>query len=354
MPAIEAILKTATEAAASDVHITVGIPPKMRVNGKLHTMNFPRMLPADTLEILLNIMTEAQRETFEEKGELDISFSIPETGRYRVNAYKQRGAVALAIRLVGAEVKSAKELGIPAAVIDLYQRKRGLVLATGPAGCGKTTTLAALIDKINSDRDAHVLTLEEPIEYLHPHKNSMVNQREIGSDSESYASALQAALRENPDVILVGELKDLDTIRLAISAAETGHLVLATFSTVDTVSVIDRIIDAFPIHQQQQARIRLAGVLSAVVAQQLIPTADDNGRVAAFEVLLANRAVKNLISEGKTSQLAAAMKTADQKNGIVSMDVAIGRLCEEGKISKQTAVRFAQDPESMAKRFIEQ
>ena len=227
MPTIEEIMRTAKNAGASDVHITVGIPPKMRVNGNLVTMNYSRMMPADTLGVLLEIMTESQREKFEDRGEYDMSFSIPELGRYRVNAYKQRGSVALALRLVGTQVPSPESLGVPESVINLYERKRGLILVTGPTGSGKSTTLAAIIDKINNNRDAHVITLEDPIEYLHQHKMAMVNQREIGLDSQNYANALRAALREDPDVILVGEMRDFETISVAITAAETGHLVLS-------------------------------------------------------------------------------------------------------------------------------
>jgi len=281
MPTIEEILRAAKEAGASDVHLTVGIPPKMRVNGNLITMDYPRMLPADTLEVLVNIMTEVQRERFEERGEYDMSFSIPNCGRYRVNAYKQRGSVALAFRLVGTVVPSPEELGVPESVVELYQRKRGLVLVTGPTGSGKSTTLAAIIDKINNNRDAHVITLEDPIEYLHQHKMSMVNQREIGIDSNNYANALRAALREDPDVILVGEMRDFETISVAITAAETGHLVLSTLHTIGAASTVDRVIDVFPPHQQQQIRVQLSNTLEAVISQQLIPTADDNGNLKA-------------------------------------------------------------------------
>ncbi|MBQ6886231.1 MAG: type IV pilus twitching motility protein PilT [Lachnospiraceae bacterium] len=351
MPAIEEILKTAKEAGASDVHLTVGIPPKMRVNGNLITMDYPRLLPADTLEVLLNIMTESQREKFEEKGEYDLSFSIADMGRYRVNAYKQRGSVALALRLVETTVKSPKELGVPDSVIDLYQRKRGLILVTGPTGSGKSTTLASIIDKINNNRDAHVITLEDPIEYLHQHKLSMVNQREIGLDSGSYANALRAALREDPDVILVGEMRDFETISVAITAAETGHLVLSTLHTIGAVSTVDRVIDVFPPHQQQQIRVQLANVLEAVISQQLIPTADGNGRVAAFEVLHSNHAIRNLIREGKSHQIASVMQT-NRKMGMITMDEAIRQLYMDGKISRQMAVQFAQDPDGMETRLI--
>ena len=347
MPEIREILEKAKAAGASDVHITVGIPPKMRVNGKLITMSeYNRLLPADTLEIVLNIMTENQRNRFEERGEYDMSFSIPDLGRYRVNAYKQRGSVALAFRLVGTKVPSPEELGVPESVIDLYQRKRGLVLVTGPTGSGKSTTLAAIIDKINNCRDAHVITLEDPIEYLHQHKMAMVNQREIGLDSDNYANALRAALREDPDVILVGEMRDLETISVAITAAETGHLVLSTLHTIGAASTVDRISDVFPPHQQQQIRVQLSNVLEAVISQQLIPTSDGRGRVAAFEVMHANHAVRNLIREGKSHQLTSVMQT-NRKLGMITMDEAIQQLYFTGRISRDMAVQFAQDPDGM-------
>lgn len=350
MPTIEEILKEAKEAGASDVHLTVGIPPKMRVNGKLITMNYPKMLPSDTLDILLGIMTETQRQRFEEKGEYDMSFSIAHLGRYRVNAYKQRGSVAMAFRLVGTEIPAPESLGVPESVIDLYQRKRGLVLVTGPTGSGKSTTLAAIIDKINNNRDAHVITLEDPIEYLHQHKMSMVNQREIGLDSENYANALRAALREDPDVILVGEMRDFETISVAITAAETGHLVLSTLHTIGAASTVDRVIDVFPPHQQQQIRVQLANVLEAVVSQQLIPTADGKGRVAAFEVMHANHAVRNLIREGKSHQLQSTMQT-NRKMGMITMDEALTQLYLEGKIDKEMVVQYAQDPDGMIQKL---
>ncbi len=346
MVTVEELLRTAKEAGASDVHITVGIPPKMRVNGKLVAMNYPRMMPADTLQAVLEIMNETQREKFEERGEYDMSFSIPELGRFRVNAFKQRGTVALALRLVGTRVPDVKELGIPDSVVDLYNRKRGLILVTGPTGSGKSTTLAALIDTINKNREAHVITLEDPIEYLHRHDKSMVNQREIGLDTESYAHALRAALREDPDVILVGEMRDFETISVAITAAETGHLVLSTLHTLGAASTVDRIIDVFPPHQQQQIRVQFANVLEAVVSQQLIPRADGNGRVAAFEVLHANYAVRNMIRDSKSHQLISVMQT-NRKQGMITMDEAILQLYSEGVISKEMAVQFASEPDTM-------
>lgn len=346
MFSIEEILKTAKIAGASDVHFTVGIPPKMRVNGDLISMNYPKMLPADTLNALEQVMNERQKEIFNEKGEYDMSFSIRDLGRYRVNVYRQRGSVAMAFRLVGTEVPSPEQLGIPDKVMDLAQRKRGLVLVTGPTGSGKSTTLAAIIDCINKTRDAHVITLEDPIEYLHQHRMSMVNQREIGLDSNSYANALRAALREDPDVILVGEMRDLETISVAITAAETGHLVLSTLHTIGAASTVDRMIDVFPPHQQQQIRIQLSNVIEAVISQQLIPTADGRGRACAFEIMQANHAVRNLIREGKTHQLTSVMQTS-RKQGMVTMDEAITQLYFAGKISKEDAIEFAQDVEGM-------
>ncbi len=351
MPEIKDILKNASAAGASDVHITVGIPPKMRVNGDLITMDYQRLMPSDTMEIMLQIMNEEQRKRFEERGEYDMSFSIPELARFRLNAYKQRGSVALAIRLVGTEVPSAESLGVPQTVMDLYDHKRGLVLVTGPTGSGKSTTLAAIIDKINNCRDAHVITLEDPIEYLHRHNMSMIDQREIGLDSLSYANALRAALREDPDVIMIGEMRDLETISTAITAAETGHLVLSTLHTIGAASTVDRIIDVFPPHQQQQIRVQLAGVLETVVSQQLIPTADGKGRVAAFEVMHANHAVRNLIREGKTHQLATIMQT-NRKSGMVTMDDALFLLYSSGRISKENLIEYAQDQDAMVLKTV--
>ncbi|SEP54817.1 MULTISPECIES: type IV pilus twitching motility protein PilT [Butyrivibrio] len=347
MADIREILMTAKEANASDVHITVGIPPKMRVNGQLISLDsYGRMLPPDTQAIADSIMNDRQKESLEEHGQHDMSFSIAGIGRFRVNVFKQRGSVALALRLVATEVPPAETLGIPPSVIDLYQRKRGLILVTGPTGSGKSTTLASIIDLINKNREAHVITLEDPIEYLYHHSKSIVNQREIGLDSDSYAAALRAALREDPDVILVGEMRDLETIQTAITAAETGHLVLSTLHTIGAATTVDRIIDVFTPHQQQQVRIQLANVLEAVISQQLIPTADGNGRVAAFEVMHVNSAVRNMIREGKTHQLITVMQT-NRKLGMITMDEAIIQLYQSRSISREMAIQFAQDPDTM-------
>lgn len=295
---IEEILSEAVKAGASDVHMTAGLSPKMRVNGKLVTMSWPRLFPADTLALLVSIMTQTQRERFEETGEYDMSFAVRELGRFRVNAFKQKGCVAMAIRLIGTGIPTAESLGLPQAVQELYRKERGLVLVTGPAGCGKSTTLAAMVDKINSMREAHIITLEEPIEYLHSHKRSIVNQREIGVDTADYASGLRAALREDADVVLVGELRDYDTINIAIAAAETGHLVLTAMDTCEAMQAVERILAAFPAEKQQQARIRVAKVLETVISQSFLSQEEQEGRRAAFEVLEVTEEIRKQIREG--------------------------------------------------------
>ena len=350
MPNIEELLRKAHEAKASDLHITVGVPPKMRINGEMITMDYERLMPKDTEAILDQVMNEQQKERFWEMGEWDMSFSISELGRYRVNIYQQRGTVAAAFRIVGTQVPSPEVLGVPPSVIDLYNRKRGLVLVTGPTGSGKSTTLAAIIDKVNNFRECHVITLEDPIEYLHRHKKAMVNQREIGIDSKSYANALRASLREDPDVILVGEMRDYETISVAITAAETGHLVLSTLHTIGAASTVDRVIDVFPPHQQQQIRVQLANTLEAVISQQLLPTVDGRGRVAAFEVLHANHAIRNMIREGKSHQMTSVMQT-NRKAGMITMDDAIMQLYHGGQISRDQAILFSVDPNGMSQRI---
>ena len=345
------VLLVAKQAKASDVHLTVQLPPMMRVNGHLVRMEqFPVLTPDDTLELMLSITNDHQREIFNSKGELDMSFAVDPIGRYRVNAFRQRGSVALALRTVNTVVPSPEQLGLPQAFVDLYTRKRGLILVTGPTGSGKSTSLASVINMVNEHRDAHIITLEDPIEYLHLHKTSMVNQREIGFDSMTYANALRAALREDPDVILVGEMRDFETISVAITAAETGHLVLSTLHTIGAASTIDRIIDVFPPHQQQQIRVQLANVLEAVISQQLIPTADGQGRAAAFEVMIANSAVRALIREGKSHQLLSVMQT-NRKLGMIAMDEAITALFQEGKITRDMAIQYAVDPDGMAQKL---
>ncbi len=352
MSQIQDILKEAKENGASDVHITVGLPPKMRLNGKLIAMEaYGKMLPPNTKEIVEEIMSEKQLEKLDENGQHDMSFSVPGVGRYRLNVFKQRGSYAMAFRVVATEIPSAQELGIPETVVDLYNKKRGLVLVTGPTGSGKSTTLASIIDRINNNRESHVITLEDPIEFTYQHRMSIVNQREIGTDSNNYAGALRAALRQDPDVILVGEMRDLETISTAITAAETGHLVLSTVHTIGASNTVDRLIDVFPSHQQQQIRIQLAGVLEAIICQQLIPCSDGVGRVAAFEVLHINSAVRNLIREGKSHQLITYMQTY-RKQGMITMDDAILELYRAQKITREAALQFAQDPDTMQNKML--
>ncbi len=351
MVTIEELMKKAEDVKASDVHITVGVAPKYRVAGKLINMDYPRLMPADTEAILSSIMNDRHREIFYEKGEVDFSFALPGMGRYRVNVFKQRGTMAAVLRLVSTKIPSVEELEIPSSVVELYKKKRGLILVTGPTGSGKSTTLAAIIDKINENNTSHVITLEDPIEYLHQHKKSTVNQREVGNDTMSYANALRAALREDPNVILVGEMRDLETISTAITAAETGHLVFSTLHTIGAAATIDRVIDVFPPHQQEQIRVQLAMVLECVISQQLVPTIRGDKRVAAFEVLHMNSAVKNLIRENKSFQITSMMQT-NKKAGMQTMDDALYELYRMGVITSESALEFSQDYAALKKKLM--
>lgn len=347
---IEELLSLAKEKGASDVHVTVGVPPILRLNGELQYVGEEKMMPEATRALIYPTMSESYIEIFEEKGEVDFSFAIPSIGRFRVNAFKQRGSIAAAFRLVASEVPSPEKLGIPESVIDLYSKQRGLVLVTGPTGSGKSTSLASVINEINMRRSSHIITLEDPIEYLHKHHKSIVNQREIGMDSMSYANALRGALRQDPDVILVGEMRDLETISIAVTAAETGHLVLSTLHTIGAVNTIDRIIDVFPPHQQQQIRVQLSAVLVSVISQQLMPTMDGRGRVAAFEVMHTNPAIRNLIRENKSHQILSIMQT-NKRIGMNTMDDSILELVVKGKIDRETALTYAQDPANLERRL---
>jgi twitching motility protein PilT len=347
---VENILTQGLQHKASDIHITVGLPPQARVHGSLISLDFPVLTEQDTAMIVASLMNEKQAETFKTVGEVDFSYALATTGRFRVNAYHQKGCCACALRIVNSQIPKSEDLGLSPEVIELYKKKRGLILVTGPTGSGKSTTLASLIDKINDDRDAHVITLEDPIEYIHHHKKSMINQREVGLDTMSYAAALRGALREDPDVILVGEMRDLETISTAVTAAETGHLVLSTLHTIGAAATIDRIIDVFPPHQQQQIRVQLGMVLEAVISQQLMPTIDHKGRVAAFEVMFANSAIKNLIRESKTPQIMSIIQT-NRKLGMITMDDAIYELFYKGLVSREEAITFAQDTAYMEKKI---
>ncbi len=350
MVTIQELLQEATMKKASDLHITVGVPPILRVHGGLKYLDYERVLPDTAVEIISPLFNDALKEKYERDGEVDFSYSLPHMGRYRINVFQQRGSMAAAIRMVDSVIPQPDKLGIPHSVVDLYNKKRGLILVTGPTGSGKSTTLASLIDQINRHRNSHVITLEDPIEYLHKHNRSIVNQREVGVDSGSFGSALRASLRQDPDVILVGEMRDLETISIAITAAETGHLVLSTLHTIGAASTIDRVIDVFPPHQQQQIRVQLSTVLVSVVSQQLVPTFDGNGRVAAFEVLHANQAIRNLIRENKTHQITSIIQT-NRQTGMITMDESLLNLSKEGAISREQALIFAQDPVALQRRL---
>lgn len=348
---IDDLLMDAQQRKASDLHVTVGVSPKCRIHGELIDMGYELMSPEDTKEVILPIVPDRLKEPLDSIGEVDFSYSIPNVGRYRVNVFKQRGSYALVIRIINTVIPRPEVLGLPSPVVELTRKKRGLVLVTGPTGSGKSTTLASLLDIINTYYNSHIITLEDPIEYLHKHKRSIVNQREIGTDSQSFANALRVVLREDPDVILVGEMRDYETIAIALTAAETGHLVFSTLHTIGAVSTIDRIIDVFPPHQQQQIRVQLTGVLEGIISQQLIPTVDGTGRVAAFEVMLANPAIRSLIREGKNYQIASYIQTS-RKMGMQMMDDSIYELYLKGMISREQAVAFAQDMSSMEKKII--
>lgn len=346
---IDDLLREAHQKKASDLHITVGISPKCRINGKLEDLLYPTLSPADTEELIMPMVPQNMKAILLTNGEVDFSYSIPGHSRYRVNIFRQRGSYAAAIRIISTNIPDPDVLGLPPSVVGLTKKKRGMVLVTGPTGSGKSTTLASLIDIINTNYSQHIITLEDPIEYLHKHKKSIVNQREIGLDSLSFSNALRVILREDPDVILVGEMRDLVTIEIAITAAETGHLVFSTLHTVGAVNTVDRIIDVFPPHQQQQIRIQLSSVLEGVVSQQLIPIINEKGRVAAFEVMLSTPAIRNLIREGKNHQIASFIQT-NKKLGMQTMDDAIFELYNSGRIGKEQAVSFAQDMTTMERK----
>lgn len=336
------------EKKASDIHITVGLPPTFRINGTLVSIGETPLTPEDTMELTKESMNEKQFSDLDEIGEIDFSYSSPGLGRFRVNAYKQRGSYGMALRVIPLTIPTMESLGLPKVISDIARLPRGLVLVTGPTGSGKSTTLASMIDQINRERSCHILTLEDPLEYLHKHKKSMVNQREIGSDSASFSSALRGALREDPDVILVGEMRDLETIGIAITAAETGHLVLSTLHTNGAAKTIDRVIDVFPPHQQQQIRVQLASVIQAIISQQLLPKADGKGRVGAYEIMIATPAIRNLIREDKIHQIDTSIQTG-AKLQMQTMDSSLIDLYTRGLILKDVALTQAINPEDMKK-----
>lgn len=336
------LLEKATQDDASDVHITVGIPPMARISGSLVPMADFTVTPDISEKFAKEVMNDAQWETFEKLGECDFSISLPGKYRFRVNTFRQRHSVAIALRLIKSSPPDISELGLPPIATSLCGYTRGIILVTGPTGSGKSTTLASMIDYINRTRSAHIITLEDPIEYLHRHRKCIVNQREIGVDTQSYSAALRAALREDPDVILIGEMRDLETISIALTAAETGHLVLSTLHTTGAAKTIDRVIDVFPPFQQQQIRMQLSMTLVAVISQQLLLSTDNKSRVIAVETMIASSAIRNLIRENKIHQVASAMQAAGP-SGMQLMDNALAQLYRSGRITRETAYAYSMD-----------
>jgi len=332
---------------ASDLHLTAGVPPVVRQRGSLVRLDdYPKLTPEDTREFIYSILTTDQRRRLENDLQLDFAYVVPGRARFRVNAYFQRSAVAAAFRLIPSVIVPIDQLGLPAVVHDLARRPRGLVLVTGPTGSGKTTSLAAMLDEINRSRDEHIVTIEDPIEFVHAHQRCVINQRELGADAQSFAAALKAALRQDPDVILVGEMRDLETISTALTAAETGHLVFGTLHTQDAPQTIDRVIDVFPPEQQGQIRVQLSVTLQGVITQQLLPTADGSGRCAACEVLVPTPAVRNLIREGKIHQIPSIIQTGSA-HGMQTMDAALATLVRSGRITQELAESRSSTPEEL-------
>jgi twitching motility protein PilT len=341
------LLQHVLDLNASDLHITSGTSPVVRVNGQLRRLDqYPKMMPEQLQRMIYSVLTQKQRERLEQDLELDASYALPGKARFRVNVYFQRDALGAAFRLIPYEIKTIEELGMPRQTEDFARLPRGLVLVTGPTGSGKSTTLAALVDVVNREQTSHIMTVEDPIEFLHRHKSCVVNQREVGHDTHSFADALKHVLRQDPDVILVGEMRDLETISTAITAAETGHLVFATLHTQDAPQTIDRIIDVFPPFQQQQIRVQLSTTLQGVVTQQLVPTADGRGRQVAAEVLVATPAVRNLIREAKVHQIYSTMQ-AGGKFGMQTMDQHLAQLVKADKITYEAAANACHRQEEL-------
>ena len=351
MDSFETLLRGANSRHASDVHFSAGAPPTGRIDGQLINLCDERLTPNMINVFADELMDEYQQAMFRENGEVDFAHSVTDVGRFRINIFKQRGSTAIAARILNAKIPHPEDLGIPQCVVDMTKKRRGLVLVTGATGSGKSTTLASLINIINQTYHYHVLTLEDPVEYLHRHCSSIVNQREIGNDSRNYASALRAALRQDPDVVLVGEMRDLETISIAVTAAETGHLVFSTLHTIGAANTIDRIIDVFPPYQQQQIRTQLADVLECVVSQQLLAKKGGDGRIAAMEVMVVNSAIRNLIREGKTFQIPSIIQT-NRKLGMITMDDALFELYQTGEISIDAVLNYSQDRNYLSKKLL--
>ncbi len=347
MPNLHQLLKAMIEKGASDLHITTGSPPQLRIDGKLVPLKTPPLSPVETRQLCYSVLTDAQKHRFEEENELDLSFGVKGLSRFRSNIFMQRGAVAGTFRTIPFKILSFEELGLPPVVSDFAKRPRGLVLVTGPTGSGKSTTLAAVIDKINTEDHGHIITIEDPIEYLHPHKSSVVNQREIGADTQSFKRALKYILRQDPDVVLIGEMRDLETIEAAMVVSETGHLTFATLHTNSCVQSINRILDVFPPYQQPQVRAQLSFVLQGIVSQQLLPKASGQGRVLAVEVLNPNPAIRNLIREDKVHQIYSQMQVGQAKFGMQTMNQSLLTLYQKKLITLDDCLGYSGDVDEL-------
>jgi len=347
MATIYDLLKVMIEKGASDLHITTGSPPRLRVDGKLIPLDHPPLTPVETKSLCYSILTDAQKHKFEENNELDLSFGVKGLSRFRGNVFMQRGAVAGAFRTIPFEIRTFQDLGLPEIVNDLVKKPRGLILVTGPTGSGKSTTLAAMVDRINSERYDHIITVEDPIEYLHGHKKCLINQREVNADTASFKAALRYVLRQDPDVVLIGEMRDLETIEAALTVSETGHLTLATLHTNSAVQTINRIIDVFPPHQQEQIRVQLSFVLEGILSQQLIAKKSGKGRALAIELLVPNPAIRNLIREDKIHQIYSSMQTGQSRYGMQTMNQSLVELYTKGHISYEDAVGRSPVPEEI-------
>jgi len=345
------LLRTMVQKGASDLHITSGTPPQLRIDGSLIPLKLPNLTPPETKQLCYSILTEEQKVAFETHNELDLSFGVRNLARFRANIFRQRGAVAGAFRTIPFRIPSWEELGLPPVVAEMATRPRGLVLITGPTGCGKSTTLASLLDKINNERRLHVITIEDPIEYLHSNKNCIINQREVGTDTQSFATALKYVLRQDPDVVLIGEMRDLETIAAALTISETGHLVFATLHTNSCVQSINRMIDVFPENQQAQVRAQISFVLEGVVTQQLLPRADGPGRVLACEVMVPNAAIRNLIREDKIHQIYTQMQVGQEKHGMMTLNQCLFNLAQRRLITVEEAFARTSDPDELKAMF---
>jgi len=341
------LLKAMIEKGASDLHITTGTSPQLRIDGKLHPLRMPPLSPPETKQLCYSVLTDAQKHRFEENNELDLSFSVQKLSRFRGNVFIQRGNVSGAFRAIPYTIPNVDDLGLPKIVSELGEKPRGLILVTGPTGSGKSTTLAAIINKINQERNEHIVTVEDPIEYLHPHKGCIVNQREVGADTESFKMALKYILRQDPDVVLIGEMRDLETIEAALTVAETGHLAFGTLHTNSALQTINRIVDVFPPYQQAQIRAQLSFVLEAVLCQSLLPRANGPGRAMALEVMIPNSAIRNLIREDKVHQIYSSMQMGQEKFGMQTMNQSLASLVQRRMVSLEDAMGRSPDVEEL-------